>query len=194
MKELLIAAIFYYMPNYKNIICLQINKKKDIKKHQAIVYYVPREERTWTADISCKLPPDRRRGWKTRDVGWPILLPWSVYYFSSHGAESASFPLGSETEICHFRPLCEEKYYTFHGSKISQPTARVCYPRLRLGCQFTQAVDCPSSFLPRCVIYYFTIPGPKIPHSCFWAGSESGTFGQGMVKNYRNWNLLQIDN
>ena len=29
--------------------------------------------------------------------------------FSSHRAESASFPPGSETEIWHFRPRCEEK-------------------------------------------------------------------------------------
>ena len=31
---------------------------------------------------------------------------------------------------------------------------RTYFPRLRLGCQFTRAVDCPSFFLPRCVIYY----------------------------------------
>ena len=28
--------------------------------------------------------PSRRQGWQTRDVSWPILLPWSVYYFSSY--------------------------------------------------------------------------------------------------------------
>ena len=48
-----------------------------------IVYYVPREEKTWTVHILCKLPPEPPIGWQfTRDVGWPILLPWSVYYFS----------------------------------------------------------------------------------------------------------------
>ena len=25
-----------------------------------------------------------RVNWETRDVGWPILLPWSVYYFSPY--------------------------------------------------------------------------------------------------------------
>ena len=30
----------------------------------------------------------------------------------------------------------------------------------------------------------YPIPGPKIPHSRFWAGRESGTFGQGMAKKY----------
>ena len=37
-------------------------------------------------------------------------------------------------------------------------------------------------FISALCILFFTIPGPKIPHSRFWAGSESGTFGQGMVK------------
>ena len=43
-----------------------------------------------------------------------------------------------------------------HGSKIVQPTSRFCHPRLRLGCQFTRDMHCPSFFLPRCVIYYFS--------------------------------------
>ena len=47
----------------------------------------------------------------------------------------------------------DEKKYTLHGSKICQPTSRVCHPRLRLGWQFTRDMDCPSLFLPRCVIY-----------------------------------------
>ena len=37
-----------------------------------------------------------------------------------------------------------------HGSKIGQPTSRVCNPRLRLGWQLTRDMDCPSFFLPRC--------------------------------------------
>ena len=32
--------------------------------------------------------------------------------------------------------------------------------------------------------FFIIIPRPKIPHSRFGAESESGTFGQGMVKNY----------
>ena len=38
-------------------------------------------------------------------------------------------------------------------------------------------------FTPMLRIRVFIILGPKIPHSRFGAGSESGTFGQGMVKN-----------
>ena len=41
---------------------------------------------------------------------------------------------------------------------------------------FTRALDWPTLYLPCCVIYYFIIPGPKILHSCFGAGSESATF------------------
>ena len=37
-------------------------------------------------------------------------------------------------------------------------------------------------FIPMLRIRFFIIPGPKIPHSRFGAGRESGTFGQGMVK------------
>ena len=39
-------------------------------------------------------------------------------------------------------------------------------------------------FTPMLRIRFFIIPGLKIPHSRFEAGSESGTFGQGMLKNY----------
>ena len=35
--------------------------------------------------------------------------------------------------------------------------------------------------------YYFTIPWPKVPHSRFCAWSDSGTFGQGMVKKSYIW-------
>ena len=51
--------------------------------------------------------------------------------------------------------------------------------RLRLGCQFTRDMDCPSFSLPRCVIYYFTIPWPKVP----LLKREYGIFGPGVVKN-----------
>ena len=39
-------------------------------------------------------------------------------------------------------------------------------------------------FFPLAHILFFVIPGPKIRHWHFWAGSESGTFGQGMTKNH----------
>ena len=41
------------------------------------------------ARLNCH--PSRRRGWQTRDVGWPIFLPWSVYYFSQLGHEIGPF-------------------------------------------------------------------------------------------------------
>ena len=81
-----------------------------------------------------------------RAVGWPILLPWSVYYFASHRGRK-----------CHI--------------SVSKPGGNEALSRLRLGWQFTRAVDCPSFFLPRCVIYYFLIvyyvprPGSRILHS-----------------------------
>ena len=63
-----------------------------------------------------------------------------------------------------------------HGSKISQPTARVCHPRLRLGCQFTRAVDCPSFFHPRCVIYYFCSTAPESGNFVSRSSREVGPF------------------
>ena len=36
-----------------------------------------------------------------------------------------------------------------------------------------------SLFIPMLRIRFFITPGPKIPHSRFGTGSESGTFGQG---------------
>ena len=43
------------------------------------------------------------------DIDCPILLPWSVYYFSSHRAENNTFPPGDKTGMWHFRPRREEK-------------------------------------------------------------------------------------
>ena len=74
------------------------------------VYYAPREEKTWSVHISCKLPPEPK-------------------------ASVANTRCGS------------------------------------------------ANFTPVKRILFFTIPGPKILHSRFWAGRECGTFGQGMVKN-----------
>ena len=54
-------------------------------------------------------------------------------FFSLHRVESATFPPGTKTGMWHFQPRCEKKKYTLHGSKIGQPTSRVCYPRLRRG-------------------------------------------------------------
>ena len=52
-----------------------------------------------------------------------------------------------------------------------------------------------APFIPMLSIRFFIIPGPKIPHSRFGAGSESCTFAQGMVKkpykmSPKYWNVL----
>ena len=106
--------------------------------------------------------------------GWPSLSPCCVYDFSTYPGRKY-----------HFRSRLwnTNVIYTQHGDKEGHPRAHVCPSCLRLGWPFTSALDWPTLYLPYCVIYYFIIPGPKIPYSRFGAGSESGTFGQGMVKN-----------
>ena len=54
----------------------------------------------------------------------------------------------------HFRSGYDEKSYTQHGDKEGHLRAHVCHPRLRLGWQFTRALDWPTLYLPFCVIYY----------------------------------------
>ena len=54
---------------------------------------------------------------------------------------------------------------------LPEPKARVANTRCEL-----------VNFTPVERILFFTIPGPKIPHSRFWARIESDTFGQGIVK------------
>ena len=72
-------------------------------RYEEIVYYAPREEKTRTVHISCKLPPE--------------------------------------------------------------PKTRMANTRCGL-----------VNFTPVERILFFTIPGPKIPHSRLRPGSESGTF------------------
>ena len=73
-----------------------------------------------------------------------------VLFICSHGAytifhhtmvESTTFAPGSETQMWYFRPGYDEKSYTHHGDKKDHPRAHVCHPRLRLGWQFTRALD-----------------------------------------------------
>ena len=67
-----------------------------------MVYYAPREEKTWTVHIWCK--------WQTRDVGWPILLPWCVYTIFHHTrTENTTFAFLSRERKWHFRPEYGEK-------------------------------------------------------------------------------------
>ena len=89
-----------------------------------------------------------------RERKWYFRPTRQKELFRNTLAESATFPPCCETGMWYFRPGYGEKQYTHHGNKIGQPTARVCHPLLRLGWQFTRAMDCPSFFLPRCVIYY----------------------------------------
>ena len=45
-----------------------------------------------------------------------------------------------------------------------------------------------------CILIFFIIPEPKIPHSRLRAESESGTFGQGIVKKFSCLLILLIVN
>ena len=60
------------------------------QKEKLIVYYAPREEKTWTVHSSCKLPL------QTRAVGWPILFPWCVYYFSPYPGRKYHIPVSEQ--------------------------------------------------------------------------------------------------
>ena len=52
--------------------------------YDEIVYYAPREEKTWTVHSSCKLTPEPKARVANTSFGLTTLLPWSVYYFSSY--------------------------------------------------------------------------------------------------------------
>ena len=64
---------------------------------------------------------------------------------------------GSEMRMRYFRPGNDEKSYTQREDKEGHPRAHVCHPRLRLGWQFTRALDWPTLYLPCCVICYFAL-------------------------------------
>ena len=53
-----------------------------------IVYYAPREEKTWTVHSSCELTPEPK--------GWPILFPWYVYYFSPYPGRKHHIPVSEQ--------------------------------------------------------------------------------------------------
>ena len=78
-----------------------------------------------------------------------ILITYIVLLYPGR---KYTFAPGSKTGMWYFRTGYGEKQYMHHGRNIGQATSR---PWLR--CQFTQAVDCPSFYLPigRCVIYYY---------------------------------------
>ena len=69
---------------------------------------------------------------------------------------------------------CQIVYYAPREEKTETVHTSCKLPNTRCGL---------ANFTPVERILFFTIPGPKIPHSRFWAGSENGTFGQSMVKN-----------
>ena len=72
--------------NWKKLSFILKYSHMNEKSHPIIVYYAPRKKRLGQSISRVNCHPSRRRGWQTRDVGWPILLPWSVYFFSPHGA------------------------------------------------------------------------------------------------------------
>ena len=120
-----------------------------------IVYYAPREEKTsprlW---LGCQF---------TRAVDWPILLPWSVYYFSSHRGRkchiSVSEPGGNEA----LSVRCEELvYYTTREVK-SWPVQSTC--KLPPEASARVAIYTCSGvvlFIPMLSIRFFIISGPKM--------------------------------
>ena len=95
-----------------------------LSAHQAIVYYAPREEKTWTVHSSCKLLRSKHQ------LSAGQFYSRGVYTIFRHTrAENTTFPFRSREEMWHFRP------------------------RLRLGWQFTRALNWPTLYLPCCVIY-----------------------------------------
>ena len=79
----------------------------------------------------------------------------------------------TERRIVYYAPR-EEKTWTVYSSCKLTPESKARVANTSCGL---------ANFTPVERILFFVIPGPKIPHSRFWAGSESGAFGQGMAKN-----------
>ena len=89
-------------------------------------------------------------------------------------AESTTYCPGSKTRKWYFWPGHDEIVYYTRDVK-SWP--------VQCTCKLANMCSGMALFIPMLRIQFFIIPGLKIPHSRFGARSESGTFGQGMVKN-----------
>ena len=76
-------------------------------KNQYITHLGRKKLGQSTARVNCH--PRLRLGWQTRDLGWPILLPWSVYYFSSHRGRKWHIPLFAPGGNGVLSDRCEEK-------------------------------------------------------------------------------------
>ena len=75
---------------------------------------------------------------------------------------------GRKCHFCSRRPIAKVVFSASPGKKIvyaprEQIKNYLFSPRLRLEWQFTCDLGHSLLLLPRCVIYYFTIPGPKMP-------------------------------
>ena len=81
-----------------------------------IVYYAPKEEKTWTVHISCKLPPSRRRGCQTRVWAGQFYYRRAYTIFHYTQAENTTHAFLSRERKWHFRPgyivkkLCIKKF------------------------------------------------------------------------------------
>ena len=109
-------------------------------------------------------------------------------------AESTTSAPSSETRMWYFRPGYDEKSYTQHEDKEGHPRAHVCHPRLRLGCQFTRALDWPTLYLPCCVIYYHRQIEENLFHHtraenttfAFWSRERKWYFRPGYDEKFIN--------
>ena len=54
----------------------------------------------------------------TRAVGWPILLSWSVYYFSLHQDRKCHISVSEPGRNEALSTRCEEEYYIFIKNNI----------------------------------------------------------------------------
>ena len=106
-----------------------------------------REVKSWSVQSTCKLPSQPKVRVANTCSGMALfILVLRMLFFFTPG------------RMYHISARRKTENVTFSAS--------VWGPRLRLGCQFTRAVDCPSFFLPRCVIYYFSPYPSRKYHIC----------------------------
>ena len=78
-----------------------------------IVYYAPREEKTWIVHISCKLPPERKARMSNTRCSLANFPPLARAYtiFFSHRRLKCHIPVFAPGRNVVLSVRCEEKYY-----------------------------------------------------------------------------------
>ena len=108
-----------------------------------------------------------------------IVTLWTIF-FSPYSGRKCHFRSRLRNAMSYFRSgYGEIVYYTTREVK-NGPGQSTC--KLPPESKARVANMCSGVVLFMLRIRFFIIPGQKIPHSRFGGGSESGTFGQGMVK------------